>query len=220
MTKSLKAAVCGWLGCVCALILLALLAYKVDPIQRLDATAFSRLAVADGTRISSLASAITHLADLPALLLMLAGICGYAVFRGRPRGAVAAVAVVAGANLTTQILKVALAHPRYQPILGWDQLNSAAFPSGHATAAASIALALIFVVPRRNLVPAAVFGAAYVFAIAVSVLVLSWHYPSDVAGGVIVALGWAFAVQALLLLTRSSPSRNRVAGWPSELPSR
>ncbi len=220
MTRSLKTAVGGWLGCVCGLILLALLAYKANPVQRLDASAFSRLSATEGSAVSSLASAVTHLADPPALLLMLAGVCAYALFRGRPRAALAAVAVVAGANLTTQILKVALAHPRYQPILGWDQLNSAAFPSGHATAAASIALAFLFVVPRRNLVPAAVIGAAYVFAVSVSVLVLSWHYPSDVLGGILVASGWAFAVQALLLLTRSSPGRRRATGWPSELPSR
>jgi len=60
----------------------------------------------------------------------------------------AAVTVVAGANLTTQILKVALAHPRFQSVLGHDQLGPVAFPSGHTTAAASIAIAFLFVVPH------------------------------------------------------------------------
>lgn len=220
MVKSPKAAACGWLGCVGALIVLLLLAYGVDPIQRLDAAAISRLSAPDGSAVSSLATAATYLADPLALLLMLAALCGYALVRGRPRGAIAAVAIVAGANLTTQILKVALAHPRYQPILGWDQISSEAFPSGHVTAAASISLALLFVVPRRRQLEAAALGALFVLAVSASVLALSWHYPTDVLGGILVALGWAFATQAALLLTSSAPSRSRVARWPSELPSR
>ena len=122
---------------------------------------------------------------------------------------VAAVVVVAGANLTTQVLKVALAHPRYQPILGAHQLGSIAFPSGHTTAATSIAVAFALVVPRRLQPAAAVLGAGLVFAVGCSVIVLNWHYPSDVLGGILVAAGWGFAALAGLRIVERSGSLSR-----------
>ncbi len=127
---------------------------------------------------------------------MLIAACGIALWRGRPLDAAAAVAVVAGANLTTQVLKIALAHPRFQPVLGHDQLGPIAFPSGHATAATSIAIAFLFVVPHRWRPAVALAGACFVAAVGCSVMVLAWHFPSDVLGGVLVACGWGFAVLA------------------------
>ena len=40
-------------------------------------------------------------------------------------------------------------------------------------------------------------GACLVAAVGCSVLVLAWHFPSDVLGGILVACGWGFAVLAL-----------------------
>ena len=64
---------------------------------------------------------------------------------------VAAIVVVAGANLTTQVLKAVLEHARCKAFEHGIQLpwpNS--FPSGHTTAAASIAVALLLVAPARH----------------------------------------------------------------------
>ena len=214
MVKSAKAPVVAWLACAVALVLLMLAVYKIGPAQRLDATLLSHLSVREDSLTGSLANMVAHLADPLPLLAMLAAICAVALRRGRPRAAVAALAVVAGANLTTQILKVALAHPRFQPILGDNQVGAVAFPSGHATAAASIAIALAFVVPWRWRPAAAVLGAGYTLAVASSVLLLDWHFPSDVLGGILVAAGWGFAVLAGLRLTRQrsgSPSPRQPA---------
>jgi membrane-associated phospholipid phosphatase len=137
---------------------------------------------------------------------MLALACGIALWRRSPLDALAAVTVVAGASVTTQVLKVLLAHPRFQPVLGHHQLGPIAFPSGHATAAASIAIAFVFVVPRSMKPAVAVAGACFVAAVGISVLVLDWHYPSDVLGGILVASGWGFAV---LAATRAIRSRRR-----------
>jgi membrane-associated phospholipid phosphatase len=196
MPESVKRPLAGWLACVAALIGLTLAAYGVDPFQRLDATALSRFAAHQASRLGSLAELIAHLADPLPLLAMLAGICALGLSWGRPRQAIAAVAVVAGANLTTQILKVVLAHPRFQPVLGHDQLGPVAFPSGHATAAASIAVALALATPWRFRPVAVAVGAVFVGAVGCSVLVLGWHYPSDVLGGVLVATAWGFAAVA------------------------
>ena len=107
-----------------------------------------------------------------------------------------------GANLTTQILKALLAHPRYQPILGYRQIGSTSFPSGHAAASLSIALALVLVAPRAWRVPAALVGAAFALCIGLSVLVVNHHYPSDVLGGWLVTGAWFFAVLAGLFTTQ------------------
>ena len=43
-----------------------------------------------------------------------------------------------------------------------------------------------------------VVGAGFVAAVGCSVLILSWHYPSDVLGGILVASAWGFAALACL----------------------
>lgn len=166
--------------------------------QRFDAAVLAHSVAEPSSRVYSLAAAIAHLADPVALLLMLAAACGIALARRRPRSAIAALALVAGANLTTQLLKALLAHPRFQSILGADQISWNSFPSGHATAAASIAIAFAFVVPRGLRPTVAVLGACLVAAVGCSVLTLAWHYPSDVLGGILVASGWGFAVLTAL----------------------
>lgn len=200
-----RAALAACLACVAALIALTLLAYEVGPSARLDARLLAKLAAHHHTPLGTLAEALAHLADPLPLLLLLLGACAIALWRGRPRRALAAVIVVAGANVTTELLKAALAHPRYQPVLNPEEVGYAAFPSGHATAAASIAIAYLFVVPARWRVPTALLGAGFVSAVGCSVVVLDWHFPSDVAGGILVAGGWGFA--ALAGLRASRPPR-------------
>jgi membrane-associated phospholipid phosphatase len=199
-----KAPLSACLACVAALIGLTYFAYEVGPSARLDARLLSKLASHHHTPLGRLAEGLAHLADPLPLVLLLAVACAVALRRGRPRQAIAAVVVVAGANITTQVLKGLLAHPRYQSILGEAQISSSSFPSGHTTAAASIAIAFLLVVPARWRALTALLGAGFVFAVGCSVVVLDWHYPSDVAGGLIVAAGWGFAVLAGL---RALPPR-------------
>jgi membrane-associated phospholipid phosphatase len=196
VAKRIGAPLAAWIACAGALVLLALVAYGIDAAQWADATLLTKFIALDGS-VGSLAEAIAHLGDPLPLLAMLAAACGIALRRGRPLDAAAAVTVVAGANLTTQVLKVALAHPRVQSVLGDHQLGPVAFPSGHATAATSIAIAFAFVVPPAWRAAAAALGAGLVVAVGCSVMVLAWHFPSDVLGGILVASGWGFAVLAL-----------------------
>jgi membrane-associated phospholipid phosphatase len=218
VTKSVKAPLAAWIACAGALVGLALVAYGIDAAQRADATLLTKFIARDGS-FGWLAEAIAHLGDPLPLLAMLACACAIALWRGRPLDAVAAVVVVAGANLTTQLLKVALAHPRFQSVLGHDQLGPVAFPSGHATAAASIAIAFLFVVPHEWRPAVAAIGACFVAAVGCSVMVLAWHFPSDVLGGILVASGWGFAVLAARRIAEGGgPGRRaRVAGSPAAL---
>ncbi len=198
MAKSYKTPLFAWLACAGATALLALIAYGSDAFQRQDANLLARFIAHRDSEVGSLAAGCAHLGDPVPILLMLALACAIALQRNRPLDAAAAIAVVAGANVTAQLLKVLLTHPRFQPVLGANQLDATSFPSGHVAAVTSIAIAFAFVVPRgaRSLV--AVLGVCLVAAVSSGVLVLAWHAPSDVLGGILVAAGWGFAVLAVL----------------------
>lgn len=190
---------------------MALLAYWSGSVQRLDAAVLARFVAGWNPHTNSLATDLTLLGDLPALLLMLALACGIGWVRGRPRSIAAALLVVAGANLTTQALKVALSHPRARELLGAENVAWDGFPSGHVTAAASIVIAFAFVVPSKLLPAVAALGTCLVAAMGWSVLVLNWHYPSDVVGGILVASSWGFAALASMRFAASSARSRRSA---------
>jgi len=211
VAKRVKAPLAAWIGCALALALLALVAYGIDAAERADARLLDRFLVAEESRLASLAEVLVQFGDPLPLLLMLGLVCGIALARRRPLDALAAVAVVAGANVTTQLLKAVFSHPRFQSALGADQLGEVPFPSGHVTAAASIAIAFAFVVPASLRPLVAALGAGLVAAVGCSVMVLGWHFPSDVLGGVLVAAGWGFAVLALLRLAAADPGREAQA---------
>ncbi len=196
MAKRIQAPVFACLACVGALIALVLAAYALRPVELLDARTLIHLSVPLGSRSYEAVEGIAQLADPLPLLAMLVAICGFALALGRRREALAAVVVVAGANLTTQVLKVVLAHPRYQPYAEFHQPWPTAFPSGHMTAAASVAVALMLVAPRGVWPLAAATGVVFAGLVGISVVALEWHYPSDVLGGILVAAGWGFAALA------------------------
>jgi membrane-associated phospholipid phosphatase len=219
VARNVKGPLAGWFVCTAGLVVVALLAYDVALAQRVDARVLTRLVVERGSSRESLGSFLTFFGDLPALLVMTAVACGIGWARRRPRSAVAALVVVAGANLTTQALKAALSHPRARELLGAEGVTWDGFPSGHVTAAASIAIAFAFVAPRRLLPAVAVLGTCFVVAMGWSVLALNWHYPSDVVGGVLVASSWGFAALASIRFVAAANPAGRVS-WAALPPSR
>ncbi len=124
-----------------------------------------------------------------------------AVLRGRPRSALAVVAIILGANVTTELLKHVLAEPSlpFMPAPSW--------PSGHSTAVMSLALASVLAAPTRLRPVAAALGASLAIAVGYSVIATGMHYPSDVVGGFLVAATWTLtAVAGLLAAERWRPS--------------
>jgi membrane-associated phospholipid phosphatase len=195
----------GAVACATLLGLLALLVFGDGGFRQHDLDLFTRLASHQDGHGGELAEAIAMLADPVPLIAMTIAACGIGLARRRPLDAFAALVVVAGANLTTQLLKIALAHPRAQVLLGGSGSHQIAFPSGHTTAAFSIGIAFAFVLPR-SLVPLTLaIGAAFGIAVGCSVVVIAWHYPSDAPGGFLVAAGWGFAVLAALRAAEPEP---------------
>lgn len=206
MPPNVRAPLASCLACAAGFAILAVLIHKSGSVEHLDAVLLGHFAER-GSRTDSVAAGVVLLGDLGALLPLLAVACGIALKRHRPWAALAALIAVTGANLTTQLFKVALAHPRFQALLGAEQIGANSFPSGHTTAIASIAVAFALVVPREWRPAVALIGAGAVAAVGCSVMALSWHYPSDVLGGILVAAGWGFAALAGLRATRGGSRR-------------
>ncbi|MCW2831334.1 MAG: hypothetical protein JWP31_2026 [Aeromicrobium sp.] len=131
--------------------------------------------------------------SIGAIVLVVAGCVGVALLRGRARLAVGAVVVIAGANLTTQVLKhVLLDRPDY----GLGTLNS--LPSGHTTVVASAVGATMLVAPVALRVVVGLVGGFAVTLTGTSTIVAGWHRPSDVVVALAVSLAWTAATAAVL----------------------
>lgn len=209
MPRSARQAVTAALACVAAFALVAAVDIWVDPVKTADARVLSWASdfswhTYQYDAAGEVAKRVVFFVDPLPLLAILALLCAYAVWRGRLVEAAAALTVVAGANLTTQVAKHLLAHDRNEPFLAHHP-DSWTFPSGHVTAAASLIIAAAWVAPAEHRRAVLAWGAAYVVAVGVATLVLEWHFPSDALGGVLVALGWGFGVLAVYL---SLPNRN------------
>ena len=139
MARNVRAPLAGCLACAVTFAILAVLVHKSGSVRHFDAVLLGHFAER-GSRTGSLAAGIALLGDLGALLPLLAIACGIALKRHHPDAALAAVFVVAGANLTTQLFKALLAHPRFEALLGYEQIGANSFPSGHTTAVASLAI--------------------------------------------------------------------------------
>jgi membrane-associated phospholipid phosphatase len=198
MAPRAKAPLLAAIACALLIAPLAVVAYSLVPFQHVDLQLFFHLRREEGP-VNTLAAALVNLGDLAALLILLAAVAAIGLRLGRRREVLAAVVVVAGANLTTQLLKTTLEHARHKAFehgieLPWP--NS--FPSGHTTAAASIGVALLLVVPAGYRLGAAVVGLLLTAAVGSSVIVLGWHYPSDLLGALLVTGAWGFAALAWL----------------------
>ncbi len=198
MRRTVEAPLLAAAACFLAFGAVLACAYAIAPIGRLDAAALHGMTALHGSVSHSVGNPLARSADPLPLAVMLAALFAWGWAAGRRREALAAVALVAGANLAGLLLQMALAHPRFYPILGGDQLGAEAYPSGHATSAMSIALAAVLVAPARLRLAVASGAAAYVIAVSSALLVLGWHFPSDVVGGLLVASGFFFVVVAAI----------------------
>jgi membrane-associated phospholipid phosphatase len=179
-----------------ALALLAWLALDVGPVRRLDARILLHVSFHREAWVGDAAGVVGDLGNPWPQAALLAAAVGVGLLRGARRETAAAVVLVLGADLTTAVLKHLLATPRFEPILGYAQVGSDAFPSGHATAAFAMAAAWVLVVPPAWRPATAAIGLLAAGAAAASVVVLRYHFPSDALGGFLVATAWTCAVAA------------------------
>jgi hypothetical protein len=127
--------------------------------------------------------------------------------------------IIGGANLTTQLLKPALADLRVIDLAGVATIYPGSWPSGHATAAMSLALCCVLVVGPQLRAVAALLGAGYAIAVGYALVSLGWHLPSDILGGYLVAAMFTLVgAAALAALEARRPEHARAARTPAMTP--
>jgi membrane-associated phospholipid phosphatase len=195
---------------VAGLFVLMALAYYVGPANWLDSSALSGFSALERPRVDWVANQLAGLCDPLPYALVAAGVIAIAFVARGLRTAAAVGFLLLGANASSQLLKPLLAHHRELYYTQWhmNNLNDASFPSGHATAAMTLSLAVLMIVPRSYRPVTAVVGTLYTLGVSFSILILSWHYPSDVVGGFLMATAWGLVSIAAL--------RYANARWPHE----
>lgn len=186
--------------CAVAFAALIGLAYFVEPTRWLDTAALNGFAAIDRPRLHDAGQTIAHLCNPVPYAIAAALVVAIAAIARGPRTGAAVGLLLVGANASSQLLKPALAYHRELYHTHWHLFNlqDAAFPSGHATAAMSISLAALMISPRAYRPLVAALGGLFTVAVSFSILMLVWHFPSDVVGGYLVATAWGLVALAAL----------------------
>jgi len=191
---------------VLALAAVWALAELVPVVHLRDAIVLSEFTTLNRPGIASPLEFLLHLLDPPLFILWAIALIALALAGERPRSAAAVASVLALAPLTSEHLKPRVAHQHDS--VGYVSINAASWPSGHATAAMALALCAVLVAPRRLRPLVAVVAGVYVLVTSVGLLILAWHMPSDVIGGILIASLWmALAVAALRASERAFPPK-------------
>ena len=149
---------------------------------------------------------------LDAVPLLCVGVAVLAMIIGLARRRIAvtliALMVVAGANITTQLLKHTLLT---RPATGATDTWHNSFPSGHATVVASVLFALFLVSSPRVRPYVAALGSMATVLVGVLVVGTQWHRPSDVVGSILVVAIWGCLGGAVATGLRPVASASRPA---------
>lgn len=191
--------------CVVGLALTWVVAELVPGGRAHDAAALLGFSDLWRPRIDTAANAVARSVSARPYALLAIILLVVAVIRRRPRTALAVAVVLLGAGLSAEALKPLLAHPH--AYAGNKLVEAGSWPSGHSTAAMSLALCAVMVAPARMRVVVALVGSLLAVAVSFALLVLAWHLPSDVVGGYLLAGLWASLAVAGL--------QRAEAGWPS-----
>lgn len=204
MPTRIKWALGGAGGCLALLAFLWYAAFHVGFIERADRQVFVSFFTLtfpyDRHRVFRTATSLVSLCD-PSRFVYLA-LLPIAIALGRRRAydAGAVLVLLAGASAATLVLKRLLL-PQVQ-VASFPDIASLVpyprFPSGHATAAMSLVLALTFVAPTSLRPVAAGLGAVFPAAVGYSLLTIGSHFPSDVLGGFLVAAAWSLLTVGML----------------------
>lgn len=175
---------------VVALALTWYAAHEIAWLRRVDVNILLGFLALNRPRVDWIAQAFVWLCDPSHYVVLAAVPIVIALVRGRRRLAASAFVLLIGANATTELLKPLTAGPRDHVTVPGIALTNATWPSGHTTAAMSVALALIICVPGRLRPAVSGLAALFVIGVVYSLLALGVHYPSDIVGGFEVAVTW------------------------------
>lgn len=194
--------------CAVGLALTWVVAELVPGARAHDAAALLGFSDLWRPRIDAAANAVARSVSARPYALLAIILLTVAIVRRRPRTALAVAVVLLGAGLSAEAMKPLLAHAH--DYAGHKLVEAGSWPSGHSTAAMSLALCAVMVAPARMRVVVALVGSLLAVAVSFALLVLAWHLPSDVVGGYLLAGLWASLAVAGL--------HGAQARWPSPVP--
>jgi membrane-associated phospholipid phosphatase len=178
-------------GCALGVVVVGVLALRVQAAHDRDATIMHGFTGLTPDRLYEQIRVIALIVDPVPYACMGLACIAVALARGRKSRALATGIVLVGSGATTHALKHLLAQPRYAPWLYGEQVDVGGWPSGHGTAAMTIALCAVLVAPPTYRAAVGLAGFCMAVALAYATIGLTWHYPSDVAAGFLIAGLWA-----------------------------
>lgn len=190
--KLLPAAALG-LTCLAALAALDWFAVHTVRGRILDGRSLRGAQLTD----SGATRAVEQVLDVVSVSSILAAVgvvVGVALVRRRWTLGMAAMVLLAGANITTQLLKhIVLSRPSLGPTEP-AAATANSLPSGHVTVVFSVAVALVLVLPAALRVPAATAGVLLTLTTGIATMTAGWHRASDAIAACLVVGLWAAAV--------------------------
>ncbi len=135
-----------------------------------------------------------------ALIAAVAAIAVVALIRMRRTSGLAAIGLLIAANASSRILK---AYVLQRPDLGLAESTPAtlnSLPSGHTTAAFSIGVAALFVVPPLLRSVTAALGILFSSAVAIAAMSAGWHRAADSLASFFLVTAWAAVAGVVILL--------------------
>ncbi len=170
--------------------------------QRVDHAALGRVNAGKETnrQVAGLLNDLT----IGVAICVLAGCVVVALVRHQYEFAIAAVVLVGGANLTTQLAKHELLT---RPGVGYGASNS--LPSGHTTLTVSLLMAVLLVLPALSRGVVVLVGSVAATVVGVGMVVAGWHRPSDVVAALGICLAWAGLVATALWLRPGATAAGR-----------
>jgi membrane-associated phospholipid phosphatase len=179
------------LACVLGAVCVYAVAFLTGHGVAADNELLQRLQRWPGAPSYEYADAIAQLVNAIPYALMGLVVCCVAGLTHGLRGVLVIAALLVVPSFVTELLKHATAMDR-------GPIDPASWPSGHTTAATALGAALVLSVPAGWRPLAALVGLALAGGVGLGVVVTGWHYPSDVAGGYLVAATGAFVATACL----------------------
>lgn len=170
--------------------------------QYIDESALVEAAVAR-QRIGVQAAQVLDFLPVTSLVIATLVVLFVTLARRRWKAAGIAIAAMAAANLSTQLIKFGLPD---RPDVGVNTLALNSLPSGHSTLAASAAAAVFLVVSPRWRPVTALLGGSYAIIAGISTLINQWHRPADVVAAFFVVAFWTSL--AALVVMRTGPAWN------------
>lgn len=164
-----------------------------------------------GHHTASLDAAMLEITSLGtgSAVLMIVGVA--ALFLGLTRhrySAALLLAATAGGGLLNTVLKHYFERPRPHVFAWGTHVLSSSFPSGHAMSATIVYTTVAYLAARLQTrmwerALTMTLAALIILAISASRVYLGVHYPSDVAAGMIIGIGWsAFCMATLEAIQR------------------